>query len=38
MLDDVKWLKGKGVIKEADASDMPQQSDTPLADNALNNL
>ena len=38
MLDDVKWLKGKGVIKEADASDMPQQSDVPLADSALSNL
>ena len=37
-LDDVAWLKNKGVIKEADASDMPQQSDTPLADSALNNL
>ena len=37
-LDDVKWLKAKGVIKEADASDMPQQNDTPLADSALNNL
>ena len=37
-LDDVKWLKSKGVIKEADASDMPQQNDTPLADSALNNL
>ena len=38
LLDDIKWLKNKGVIKEADASDMPQQSDTPLADSALNNL
>ena len=38
MLDDVKWLKDRGVIKEADASDMPQQNDTPLADSALNNL
>ena len=38
MLDDVKWLKNRGVIKEADASDMPQQNDTPLADSALNNL
>ena len=37
-LDDVKWLKERGVIKEADASDMPQQTDAPLADSALNNL
>ena len=37
-LKDVKWLKSKGVIKEADESDMPQQNDTPLADSALNNL
>ena len=35
---DIAWLKGKGYIKEADASDMPQKSDTPLADTALNNL
>jgi hypothetical protein len=35
---DTDWLKSKGVIKEADASDMPQQNDTPLAANALNNL
>ncbi len=35
---DTDWLKSKGVIKEADASDMPQQNDTPLASNALNNL
>ena len=35
---DSDWLKGKGVIKEAYASDMPQKNNTPLADNALNNL
>ena len=35
---DVAWLKSKGIIKEADASDMPQKSDTPLAASALNNL
>ena len=35
---DIAWLKGKGYIKEADASDMPQKNDTPLADTALNNL
>ena len=35
---DVAWLKSKGIIKEADASDMPQKSDTPLATSALNNL
>jgi hypothetical protein len=35
---DVAWLKSKGHIKEADASDMPQQNDSQLADNALNNL
>ena len=35
---DVVWLKSKGVIKEADAADMPQKSDTKLADTALNNL
>jgi len=35
---DVAWLKSKGVIKEADAADMPQKSDTKLADTALNNL
>jgi hypothetical protein len=35
---DIAWLKGKGYIKEADASDMPQKNDTPLADSALNNL
>ena len=38
MLEDVEWLKQRGVIKEADASDMPQKNDTPLADSALNNL
>ena len=37
-LKDMQWLKSRGVIKEADASDMPQKSDTPLADSALNNL
>tara|TARA_R110002020_G_scaffold259996_1_gene474170 strand:+ start:2803 stop:3390 length:588 start_codon:yes stop_codon:yes gene_type:complete len=35
---DATWLKEKGVIKEADASDMPQKNDNQLADNALNNL
>ena len=35
---DIAWLKGKGYLKEADASDMPQKSNTPLADSALNNL
>ena len=35
---DVVWLKSKGVITEADAADMPQKSDTKLADTALNNL
>ena len=35
---DISWLKGKGYLKEADASDMPQKSDVPLADSALNNL
>ena len=35
---DVAWLKSKGIIKEADASDMPQKSDTPLATSALSNL
>ena len=35
---DIDWLKGKGYIKEADASDMPQKNDSPLADSALNNL
>ena len=35
---DISWLKSKGVIKEADASDMPQKNNTPLADTALNNL
>tara|TARA_R100000781_G_C4044522_1_gene115238 strand:- start:62 stop:643 length:582 start_codon:yes stop_codon:yes gene_type:complete len=37
-LADMAWLKGKGVIKEADASDMPQQNDLNMADSALNNL
>ena len=37
-ISDVDWLKSKGVIKEADANDMPQKSDTPLADSALSNL
>ena len=37
-LEDVEWLKSRGVIKEADASDMPQKNDSTLADNALNNL
>jgi hypothetical protein len=37
-LSDVAWLKGKGIIREADANDMPQQSSAPLADSALNNL
>jgi hypothetical protein len=32
------WLKEKGVIKVADATDMPQQGDVPLADSALSNL
>ena len=35
---DATWLKERGVIKEADASDMPQNNDNQLADNALNNL
>ena len=35
---DATWLKERGVIKEADASDMPQKNDNQLADNALNNL
>ena len=35
---DIAWLKDKGVIKEADASDMPQKNDVPLASSALNNL
>ncbi len=35
---DVEWLKSRGIIKEADASDMPQKSDNQLADNALANL
>ena len=35
---DVAWLKSKGVIQEADASDMPQKSDVPITDSALNNL
>jgi len=35
---DVAWLKSKGVIKEADANDMPQKSDSSLAGSALNNL
>ena len=35
---DISWLKDKGYIKEADASDMPQKNDTQLADNALANL
>tara|TARA_R110002051_G_scaffold249458_1_gene308895 strand:- start:746 stop:1330 length:585 start_codon:yes stop_codon:yes gene_type:complete len=37
-LSDVAWLKSKGVIKEADASDMPVKDDSTLATNALNNL
>ena len=32
------WLTEKGIIQKADASDMPQKSDVPLADTALNNL
>ena len=35
---DITWLKEKGIIKEADASDMPQQNDNTLAASALNNL
>ena len=37
-MSDVEWLKGKGIIQEADESDMPQQNDSNLANNALNNL
>ena len=37
-LSDVAWLKSKGVIKEADASDMPIKDDNTLATSALNNL
>ena len=37
-LTDVEWLKSKGIIQEADASDMPQQNDSTLADGALSNL
>ena len=37
-MTDVEWLKGKGIIQEADASDMPQQTDSTLADSALSNL
>ena len=37
-LEDMQWLKDRGVIKEADASDMPKENDLPLADSALNNL
>ena len=35
---DIRWLKDKGIIKEADASDMPQKNDSQLSDNALANL
>jgi hypothetical protein len=37
-LPDTPTLKEKGIIKEADASDMPQQNDNTLAASALNNL
>tara|TARA_R110002020_G_scaffold25443_4_gene82827 strand:- start:1440 stop:2024 length:585 start_codon:yes stop_codon:yes gene_type:complete len=37
-LKDVAWLKSKGVIKEADESDMPQQNESTLAATALDNL
>jgi hypothetical protein len=36
--EEAVWLKEKGIIKEADASDMPKQTDIPLANEALNNL
>lgn len=36
--EEVVWLKAKGIIKEADASDVPTQTDIPLANEALNNL
>jgi hypothetical protein len=35
---DIAWLKSKGHIKEADASDMPQKNDSQMADSALSNL
>ena len=37
-MDDMAWLKSRGVIKEADASDMPQENDHNMAESALNNL